>query len=160
MYVWIQTLQSCMVFENPRKSLILHCEWSELRFERTNVYQKCQNDQFWRIFQKLATNFCYQTGHFLIGQNRWKRQNPSATFWVIFKQHSCFQKKPRNVGKFTNFPEIVICEGSLCAQTHLQTIRDHRLHLSRPSIVALEFLETKSKPQEISSVYSLFEAQS
>ena len=31
---------------------------------------------------------------------------------------------------------------------HLQTIRDHRLHLSRPSIVAkaaLEFLETKPK---------------
>ena len=46
------------------------------------------------------------------------------------------------------------------AQAHLQTIRDHRLHLSRPSIVALEFLETKSKPQEISSVDSLFKTPS
>ena len=69
-------------------------------------------------------------------------------------------KKTRNVRKFANFPEIVICEGSLWAQAYLQTIRDHRLHLSRPSIVALEFLETKSKPQEISSVDSLFDAQS
>ena len=52
------------VFENHRKSLIQHCERSELRlhFEWTKV-----NYKFWRVFEnlKLAVKQCYQTGQFL-----------------------------------------------------------------------------------------------
>ena len=42
------------VFENHRKSLIQHCEQSELclQFEWTKVYQKCPNGQFCRGFKK------------------------------------------------------------------------------------------------------------
>ena len=51
------------VFENHRKSLIQHCERSELclHFEWTKV-----NCPFWRVFEnlKLAVKQCYQTGHF------------------------------------------------------------------------------------------------
>ena len=53
------------VFENHRKSLIQHCEQSELRlhFEWTKVNQ---NGPFWRVFEilKLAVKQCYQTGQF------------------------------------------------------------------------------------------------
>ena len=56
------------VFENHRKSLIQHCERSELRlhFEWTKVNEKCQNGQFWRVFEnlKLAVKQCYQKGQF------------------------------------------------------------------------------------------------
>ena len=46
-----------MVFENHRKSLIQHCERSELRLHF---------DPFWRVFEKLklAVKQCYQTGQF------------------------------------------------------------------------------------------------
>ena len=56
------------VFENHRKSLIQHCERSELRlhFEWTKVNQKCNNGPFWRVFEnlKLAVKQRYQTGQF------------------------------------------------------------------------------------------------
>ena len=37
---------------------------SSLTFEWTKVNQKCQNGQFWRVFEnlKLAFKQCYQTG--------------------------------------------------------------------------------------------------
>ena len=42
------------MFENHRKSLIQHCERSELRlhFEWTKVNQKCQKGSIWAIFWK------------------------------------------------------------------------------------------------------------
>ena len=50
------------VFENHIKSLIEHCERSELRlhFAWTKV------GQFWRVFENLKREVkqCYQTGHF------------------------------------------------------------------------------------------------
>ena len=54
------------VFENQRKSLIQHCERSELRFEWTKVNQNPENGPFWRVFEnlKLAVEQCYQTGQF------------------------------------------------------------------------------------------------
>ena len=57
------------VFENHRKSIIQHCERSELRlhFEWTKVNKKWkENRPFWRVFEnlKLAVKQCYQTGHF------------------------------------------------------------------------------------------------
>ena len=55
------------VFENPAKSLIQHCERSELclHFEWTKVHKNAKNGQFWRLFEnlKLAVKQCYQTGH-------------------------------------------------------------------------------------------------
>ena len=43
------------VFENHRKSLIQHCERSELRlhFEWTKVHQKCQKLSIWRVFENV-----------------------------------------------------------------------------------------------------------
>ena len=56
------------VFENHRKSLIQHCERSELRlhFEWTKVIKNVKNGPFWRVFEnlKLAVKQCYQTGQF------------------------------------------------------------------------------------------------
>ena len=56
------------VFENHRKSLIQHCERSELRlhFEWT----KCPKSPIWRVFENLmlAVKQSYQTGQFKIGQ--------------------------------------------------------------------------------------------
>ena len=53
------------VFENHRKSRMQHCERSELylHFKWTKVDQKCQNSQFWRVFEnlKLEVKQCYQT---------------------------------------------------------------------------------------------------
>ena len=52
------------VFENHRKSLIQHCERSELRlhFEWT----KCPKSPIWRVFENLmlAVKQSYQTGQF------------------------------------------------------------------------------------------------
>ena len=47
------------VFENHRKSLIQHCERSEL-----SLLQKCPKWSFWRVFEnlKLSVKQCYQTG--------------------------------------------------------------------------------------------------
>ena len=60
------------MLENHRKSLIQHCERSELRlhFEWTKVNQKCQKWLNLASFEnlKLPVKQCYQTGHFLIGQ--------------------------------------------------------------------------------------------
>ena len=61
------------MFENHRKSLIQHCERSELclHFEWTKVNQNAKNGQFWRVFEKLklAVKQCYQTGRsVLLGQ--------------------------------------------------------------------------------------------
>ena len=48
-----------------RKSLIQHCERSELslHFEWTKVHWKCQKWTIWRVFEKpkLAVKQCYQT---------------------------------------------------------------------------------------------------
>ena len=56
------------LFENHRKSLIQHCERSELRlhFEWTKVNKNAKNCPFWRVFEKLklAVKQCYQTGQF------------------------------------------------------------------------------------------------
>ena len=57
------------VFENHRKSLIQHCERSELRlhFEWTKVNSKMPKiGPFWRVFEnlKLAVKQCYKTGQF------------------------------------------------------------------------------------------------
>ena len=60
------------VFENRPKSLIQHCERSELRlhFEWKNFIKIAKNVAFWRIFEKVA---CGQTvlpdRSVLIGQN-------------------------------------------------------------------------------------------
>ena len=55
------------VFENHRKSLIQHCERSELRlhFVSPKVNQKCKKMLFWRLFENLKSTVkqCYQTGH-------------------------------------------------------------------------------------------------
>ena len=56
------------VFENHRKSLIQHCERSELRlhFERKKVFKNAKNHPFWRLVEnlKLLSKQCYQIGHF------------------------------------------------------------------------------------------------
>ena len=54
------------MFENHRKSLIQHREWSELRlhYEWTKNNLKCQKWLIWRVFEKLAVKQCYQTGQF------------------------------------------------------------------------------------------------
>ena len=41
------------LFENHRKSLIQHCERSELRlhFEWTKAHKNAQKGQFWRVFK-------------------------------------------------------------------------------------------------------------
>ena len=43
------------MFENHRKSIIQHCERSELRlhFEWTKDIKNAENGQFWRVFEKL-----------------------------------------------------------------------------------------------------------
>ena len=55
-------------FENQRKSLIQHCERSELRshLERTKVIQKRQKWSIGRFLENLkhAVKQCYQTGRF------------------------------------------------------------------------------------------------
>ena len=55
--------QENMVFENHRKSLIQHCERSELRL---HFEWNAKNGPFWRVFEnlKLAVKQCYQTGQF------------------------------------------------------------------------------------------------
>ena len=57
-------ITSCTEFENHRKSLIQHCEWSELRlhFEWTKVNQKCLK---WSILASFWKPEAYgQTGQF------------------------------------------------------------------------------------------------
>ena len=52
------------VFENHRKSLIKHCERSELRLQK--FIENAKNGPFWRLFENmnLAVKQCYQTGQF------------------------------------------------------------------------------------------------
>ena len=52
------------VFENPIKSLIQHCERSELRLLK--FIKNAKNGQFLRVFEKLklAVKQYYQTGQF------------------------------------------------------------------------------------------------
>ena len=56
------------VFENQRKSLVQHCERSELRLhiDNTKVNKNAQNGQLWPVFEnlKLAVKQCYQTDPF------------------------------------------------------------------------------------------------
>ena len=85
------------VFENHRKSLIQHCERSELRlhFEWTkSLLKSTKYDQFWRVFEnlKLAVKQCYQTGQISRTKIGVKCRNSNATFWVIFKQ--CGAEEP------------------------------------------------------------------
>ena len=58
------------VFENHRKSLIQHCERSELRlhFSGQKLIKNAKNGLFWRFFEnlKLAVKQCYQTGQKLV----------------------------------------------------------------------------------------------
>ena len=72
------------VFENHRKSLIQHCERSELRlhFECTKVNQK------WSILANFKKNW--------ILQSKLKLQSSNVTFSVIFKHcaHWTVLKKP------------------------------------------------------------------
>ena len=78
------------MFENRLKSLILHCERSELRlhFEWTKVHQNCPKYSIWRFKKiKLEVKQCYQTGHFYTTKmvKNAKIEKKIATFWVIFK---------------------------------------------------------------------------
>ena len=61
-----QRLHRFNVFETHRKSLIQHCERSELRlhFSGQKLIKNAKNCQFWRVFEnlKLAVKQCYQTG--------------------------------------------------------------------------------------------------
>ena len=52
------------VFENHTKSLIQHCERSELRLQK--LIKNAKNGPIWRVFEnlKLAVKQCYQTGQF------------------------------------------------------------------------------------------------
>ena len=45
------------MFESHKKSLIQHCERSELRlhFEWTKVIENAKNSQFWQVFNKPDT---------------------------------------------------------------------------------------------------------
>ena len=56
------------VFENHRKSLLQHCERSELRLHLSGqkLIENVKNGPFWRVFEnlKLAVTQCYQTGQF------------------------------------------------------------------------------------------------
>ena len=64
----IPTLNVSTVFENHRKSLIQHCERSELRLHLSGqeLIKNAKNGPFWRVFEnlKLAVKQCYQTGQF------------------------------------------------------------------------------------------------
>ena len=81
------------MFENHRKSLIQHCERSELhlRFEWPKVNEKCQK---WSILASFWKHVAYgQTvlpdTSLLIVKKWWKMpllKNSNATFWIIFKQ--------------------------------------------------------------------------
>ena len=78
------------MFENHRKSIIKHCERSELRlhFEWTKI-QYAKNCPIWQIFRKHEV--CGQTAlpdmSLLKGQKWWKMPKfKNATFSVIFKQ--------------------------------------------------------------------------
>ena len=79
-------LNSDTELENRRKSLIQHCERSELRlhFEWTKVYQKCPK---WLIWNPEAYGqIVLPDRSILIEQNWWKMPklaNSNATFWVI-----------------------------------------------------------------------------
>ena len=80
------------VFENHRKSLIQHCERSEIRlhFEWKKVDRKCQK---WSILVSFRNpEACAQTvlpdRSALIGQKlveNAKIENSNATYWMIFK---------------------------------------------------------------------------
>ena len=59
------------VFENERKSPILHCERSELRLHFGDFLK-----------MKFAVKQCYQMS---IGENCQILKNSNVTFWVIFK---------------------------------------------------------------------------
>ena len=61
-----QRLHRFTEFEKYRKSLIQHCERSELRLRGQKFIKNAKNGQFWRVFQilKLAVKQCYQTGQF------------------------------------------------------------------------------------------------
>ena len=52
------------VFENPPKSLIQHCERSEL--SRQKFIKNAKNSPFWRVLKnlKITAKQCYQTGQF------------------------------------------------------------------------------------------------
>ena len=79
---------SFTVFENHRKSLIQHCERSELRlhFEWTKVHYKCKKGQFWRVFENLNS----VTRQVNFDKTKWvdnaKSEKFNATFCVIFNQ--------------------------------------------------------------------------
>ena len=64
----IISLSRPTVFENHRKSLIQHCERSELflHFEWTKVNKNANNCPFWRDFEdmQLVVKQRYQTCHF------------------------------------------------------------------------------------------------
>ena len=87
------------MFENHRKSLIQHCERSELRlhFEWTNLYQKCQ--KMANFGESLKPEAYYHTvlpdRSILIGQKlveNAKIEKVNLDILVIFKQHvkGCF----------------------------------------------------------------------
>ena len=62
-FYWGKNLTFFTVFENHRKSLIQHCERSELRL---HLIKNTKNGPIWRVFEnlKLAVKQCYQTGQF------------------------------------------------------------------------------------------------
>ena len=77
------------MFENHRKSLILHCERSELRlhFERTKVVFKMPK-KYLKSLKLLTSNSVTRQVNFSktkkLAENC-KIENSNATFWMIFK---------------------------------------------------------------------------
>ena len=82
--LWPDTVSFCTMFENHRKSLILHCEQryiyvlsGQKLIENAKNVQMLKNGSFWQFFEnlKLAVKQCYQTGQ------KCQNENSNARFW-------------------------------------------------------------------------------
>ena len=63
--LWPDTVSFCTMFENHRKSLILHCEQRYIYvLSGQKLIENAKYVQFWGVFEnlKLAVKQCYQTG--------------------------------------------------------------------------------------------------
>ena len=93
-----------VIFHISMNSDSVHGVWKSQK----TLIQRCESEASYVYIlsgQKLIKNSINGTWRVP------KLKNSSETFEWFSNNIHALKKKPRNVGKFTNFPEIVICEG-------------------------------------------------
>ena len=103
------TSPDCTVLENYRKSLIQHCERSELRIHFEWRQRKMVHfDEILKTWS-LQSNSVTRKISFNRTKNRWKMKNSNAIFWAIFKQcgNLTMQKKKNVFNLFYSVKVIV-----------------------------------------------------